>query len=115
VQEPGGSDLPSLEYVLELLVHLKVHCRSLSYRIILVHGFKSSRTSGIREDLEQQLKYETREHFRTTARASAFAFDATDILLKGVDELEIASDKLIGKIRSLGVRLPMNLADAGPR
>jgi hypothetical protein len=49
------------------------------------------------------LKYATREHFSDTARASAFAFDAIDILSKGFDELEIASDKLLGKIRSLRV------------
>ncbi|KAL5319124.1 hypothetical protein ACEPPN_012173 [Leptodophora sp. 'Broadleaf-Isolate-01'] len=95
VRTPGGSVIPSLE-------------------IILVHGFKSSRTSDTREYLESCLKYATTEHFRTTARASAFAFDTLEVLSKGIDELEIASDKLIGKIKSLRVSSAPHLTRTSP-
>ncbi len=50
------------------------------------------------------MKNATREHSVPTARASAFAFNEADIRLKGVDELQKTSDKLVEKIRSLKVR-----------
>jgi hypothetical protein len=66
-------------------------------RIVLIHGLKSSSNSC--EYLEQWLKYTTRVHFKTPARASVFAFDAIDVLSKGVDELEINPDNIFRKIR----------------
>jgi hypothetical protein len=72
-------------------------------RVVLVHGFKSSRTRHYKEYLEHWLYHSTHKDFVDTVRASAFSFDIYDVLKKGEKELDNASRRLVDKIRLLQV------------